>query len=173
MKFFSGFALQNEQELFNFWLDCSNYCVAGFSYGAIKALEYTLNCKCRVDRLILLSPAFFNDKTKAFKKTQLIYFKKDTNSYIKNFLNNVKDGFDIDLTRYLKSATYEELYELLNYNWDIEKFKKIANNGTIIEVILAENDKIINSKKALEFFEDIATIYFIKDANHILKEVKK
>jgi len=173
MQYFSGFSLQNEQELFDFWLKgCSNYCVAGFSYGAIKAVEEVLNSNKRVDRLILLSPAYFNDKKESFKKTQLIYFKKDAKNYINNFLENVAYGSKIDLNSYLKVGEYKELKELLYYNWDIKKLEKIATNGTKIEVFLAQNDKIINSKEALKFFEKVASVYFIKNANHILKEIE-
>jgi len=173
MQYFSGFSLQNEQELFNFWLKgCNNYCIAGFSYGAIKAVEKALNTNKRVDRLILLSPAYFNDKKESFKKTQLIYFKKDSKNYINNFLKNVTYGSNLDLNSYLKVGNYQELKELLYYNWDIKKLEKIANNGVKIEIILAENDKIINSKEALNFFEKVGSVYFIKNANHILKEIK-
>ena len=168
MLFFSGFCLQNEAKLFDFWLNDSNYTVAGFSYGAIKATEYVLNSKSRVDRLILLSPAFFNDKDKKFKKMQLFYFAKDKDKYIKNFINNITSGSKIDISNYLKEGSKEELKELLNYQWDIEKLKKITNQGTIIEVILGSKDKIINSKSAKDFFEQIATVYCIKNANHIL-----
>ena len=168
MLFFSGFCLQNEAKLFDFWLNNSNYTVAGFSYGAIKAVEYVLNSKSRVDRLILLSPAFFNDKDKKFKKMQLLYFAKDKDSYIKNFINNITNGSKVDISNYLKEGSKEELKELLNYQWDIEKLKKITNQGTIIEVILGSKDKIINSKSAKDFFEQIATVYCIKNANHIL-----
>ena len=172
MRYFSGFSLQNEQELFDFWLPNTQYSVVGFSYGAIKALNYTLNSNKRIDRLVLLSPAYFNDKDEVFKKAQLLYFKKDPKKYIENFLKNVTYKSSIDLNRYLKSATANELKELLYFKWNREDLKKISSNGTIIEVILGENDKIINSKKALEFFKGVATTYYIKNANHILKEIE-
>ncbi len=173
MHYFSGFSLQNEQELFDFWLKkCSKYCIAGFSYGAIKAVEEVYNLNKRVDRLVLLSPAYFNDKTKAFIKTQLLYFKKDSKNYINNFLKNISEGSKIDLSRYLKVGSLSELEELLTYKWDINKLKKISQNGVKIEVILAENDKIINSKEALQFFEKVAIVYYVKGANHILKEIE-
>jgi esterase/lipase len=173
MQYFSGFSLQNEQELFNFWLkDCNNYCIAGFSYGAIKAVEEVLNSNKRVDRLILLSPAYFNDKKRIFIRAQLLYFKKDSQNYINNFLQNISEGSSINLIKYLRAGTTKELQELLTYNWDIKKLKKIAENGVRIEVILAENDKIINSKEALNFFEKVCNVYYIKNANHILKEIK-
>jgi len=172
MKYFSGFSLENEQELFKFWLNSSQYTVAGFSYGAIKALEYVYNSKNRVDRLILLSPAYFNNKKESFKKMQLLYFKKDSKKYINNFLANITNNSSIDLNNYLKNGTKEELKELLYYKWDINKLREISNKGTQIEVILGENDKIIDSKEALIFFDKEAITYYIKNANHILKEIK-
>jgi len=92
MIFFSGFSLKNEEELFYDYLKNvkeNPYVVAGFSYGAIKALEYTANSSERIDRLILISPAWFCNKSKAFVKTQLLYYKKDANAYIKAFLKNI------------------------------------------------------------------------------------
>ncbi|WP_238593468.1 hypothetical protein [Sulfurospirillum diekertiae] len=78
MKFFSGFCLANEQELFSSYLNQSDFTVAGFSYGAIKAFEYTLTCKERIDTLQLFSPAFFEDKDAKFKKLQTLSFSKNS-----------------------------------------------------------------------------------------------
>ena len=169
MHYFSGFCLLKEEELFDFWLDSSDFTVAGFSYGAIKALDYALNCKGRVDRLILLSPAFFNDKDEKFKRLQLLYFNKDNKIYIDNFVKNITFGSNIDIKKYLKEGSKEELEELLFYTWDINKLKELKNRGVTIEVVLGGKDKIIDAKKAKEFFEDIATVYYIKDANHLLR----
>ncbi len=171
MQYFSGFCLENESELFEFALKKSNdFTIAGFSYGAIKALEAALQSKKRVDKLILISPAFFHDKDEKFKKMQLLFFAKDKASYIQNFLANIADGSKIDMRKYLKEGTKEELKELLYYQWDAKKLQELLKRGVIIEVFLGENDKIINSKEALEFFKENATnTYFIKKANHILK----
>lgn len=62
MRYYSGFCLQNEQELFNENIIKSDFCISGFSYGAIKAVEYALNADERIDKLQLFSPAFFNNK---------------------------------------------------------------------------------------------------------------
>jgi hypothetical protein len=169
MIYFSGFCLSNESELFKTWLNKSNYTVAGFSYGAIKAIEYALNSKTRIDRLQLFSPAFFNNKDKKFKKLQLLYFAKDKNAYIDNFLKNVSDNSSIDLKNYFKEGTKEQLEELLNYNWQKEKLEALLKKGVVIEVFLGESDKIIDSKEALDFFKSLTTTYFIKNANHLLK----
>ena len=170
MNYFSGFCLQQEEQLFDFWLDNSAYTVVGFSYGAIKAFEYALNSKSRVDRLILLSPAFFNDKDSKYKKMQLLYFTKDKNAYIENFLANAKKGSSLNLEPFFKEGSKDELKELLYYNWDIEKLKKLKSKGLTIEVILGGKDLIIDANRAKEFFEEFATVYFIKDANHFLKK---
>jgi pimeloyl-ACP methyl ester carboxylesterase len=172
MRFFSGFSLDGESELFDFWTTRSSVEVVGFSYGAIKALEYTFSQDVRVDRLILLSPAFFNDRDEKFKRLQLIHFKRDKRSYIDNFLRNISHGSDIDMKRYLKEGSFEELKELLYYNWSEKKIKTIIESGVNVEVVIGGEDKIVNSLEALEFFKDLTTTYFIKDANHILQTKK-
>ena len=169
MLFFSGFGLNCEEQLFDFWLEKNDFCVAGFSYGAIKAVEYCLNSKSRIDRLILISPAFFNDKDNKYKRMQLLYYSKDKQAYTENFLEHITSGSNVDLTQYINSTNKEQLEELLYYTWSKEKLQKIASRGTIIEVILGGEDKIIDAKKAKEFFEDVANVYYIKDANHILQ----
>jgi pimeloyl-ACP methyl ester carboxylesterase len=174
MKFFSGFSLKGEEELFKFWLNSSKFTVAGFSYGAIKAFEYTLNSKKRIDRLILLSPANFMDKDEKFKRLQLISFKRDKKSYIENFIRNISEGSTIDMSRYLKEGSFEELKELLYYRWDLDKLKSIRDRGVKVEVILGEEDKIVDSKLSLELFNgSVDALYYIKRANHILIENKK
>ena len=98
---------------------------------------------------------------------QLIYFKKDIQSYCDNFLKNC--GFAEDIAKkYFTTGKMDELEELLYYNWDEKELQKIIQNGTKIEVYLGEKDKIINSNKALEFFKNFAEVYYIKDKNHIL-----
>ena len=170
MRFFSGFMLSNEAELFDFWLPKTKYCIAGFSYGAIKAVEYLLEHKERVDRLVLLSPAFFNNKSEAFKKTQLLYYKKDPKKYRENFINNITDGVDISLQKYLlPSANIDELRELLYYEWSKQKLLELKKRGITIEIVLGAKDKIIDTMIAKDFFEKYAITYFIKDANHLLR----
>ncbi len=173
MNYFNGFSLTNEQELFKeFFLENINtFTLVGFSYGAIKAIEYALNKKSRIDKIILLSPAFFNDKDEKFKKMQLIFFAKNKEKYINNFLDNISNK-DKSIYKYKKEGSKRELKELLYYEWKEEKIKYLLEKGIEIEVFLGEKDKIINSNKALEFFQNLTTTYFIKNANHILKEVK-
>jgi len=165
--YFSGFSLKNEQELFNQYIEKSDFTVSGFSYGAINALEYVLNTNNRVDKLQLFSPAYFNDKDKKYKRMQLMYFKKDATSYCNNFLEN--SGFPQGLSsRYFQMGTYEELNDLLNYEWMNEKLAQVIEKNITIEVFLGSEDKIINSSEALEFFRKFSEVYYIKNKGHIL-----
>ena len=168
--YFSGFCLENESELFEEYLVQNDYTLSGFSYGAIQALEFALHSSAmdiRIDLVQLFSPSFFNDKDKKYKRMQLMYFKKDAKAYSDNFLKN--SGFDKEQSdKYFTMGKYEELDELLNYQWDQNKLQMLMNNGTKIEVYLGENDKIIDSQKALEFFVNYSEVYFIKNKGHIL-----
>jgi len=65
-------------------------------------------------------------------------------------------------------GTFEELDELLNYEWSEEKLQKVIDMGTKIEVYLGSVDKIIDSQKAKEFFTKFATVYYIKEKGHLL-----
>ncbi len=169
MKFFSGFLLQNEEKLFESYLIPSHYTVAGFSYGAQKALEYALHTKDRVERLILLSPAYFNTESDAFVRTQKHYFNTNKAQYIQNFLTNVSLPNDqSNLEIYLDDGSIEELEELLTYQWEKDALVLLKNRGIKIEVFLGNEDKIINSKDAFDFFSKYATTYLIKKAGHLL-----
>ncbi len=168
MIYFSGFSLSGENKIFKDFLVDTEFSVVGFSYGAIKAFEYALDNHRRVDRLTLLSPAFFQDKNEAFKRAQLRYFKLNRELYIKNFLENIAYPSKVDLTQYLDIGTYSQLESLLNYRWDIEKLKNLKNRGVIVEVFLGKSDRIIDSKKALNLFSKITTTYYINGRGHIL-----
>ncbi len=173
MHYFSGFSLQNESELFDFWLFQSNYSIAGFSYGAIKAVEYLLTSNKRVDRLLLLSPAYFDNKSAAFKKMQLLYYKKDPQKYREQFLQNIAYGSNISLEKYIAPfPPAQHLQELLYYQWEAKKLEKLQKRGITIEVILGGEDKIIDANEAKDFFQKYAITYYIKDANHLLRSKK-
>ena len=167
-KYFSGFCFFDESELFGDYLENNEFTVCGFSYGAIKAFEEVLNSDLRVDKLQLFSPAFFQSYDEKFKRMQLMFFKKDANSYCENFLKNVISPTTKDISKYFNMGTYEELEELLNYEWSKEKLQKLVDKGTKIEVFLGGVDKIIDSVKAKEFFKDFATVYYIKEKGHLL-----
>jgi len=162
MQFFSGFCLSGESELFSSFLTNSEYEVAGFSLGAIKAYEYCLNTTKRVDTLTLLSPAFFLDKDEKFKRLQLLHFKKNKDKYIENFLTNASYPCKNHLKNYFSEGSYEELELLLNYKWD-ERLKDIN-----LRVYLGAEDKIINTKEANNFFKNFATTYYLKEKGHTL-----
>ncbi len=169
MSFYSGFSLKGEEEIFDSFLDRGDLSVSGFSLGAIEAFEYVLNTKDRVDKLQLFSPAFFEDKEKKFKRLQLMFFKKDSDAYIENFLKNIALPSLYDMSKYLQKGSYEELEKLLYYIWDKDKLQELKDRNIQIEVYLGEKDHIINSTLAKEFFIEFATIYFIKNSGHILK----
>ena len=169
MKYFNGFSLQNEEELFSAYLLNSDYCVAGFSYGAQQAFEYVYYAKERIDRLILLSPAFFQTQKPSFTRTQLRYFEAGQEDYVKQFLANVTYPSEQDLSDYLDVGTKEELEALLSYTWDNKKIQEVLDRGIIIEVFLGENDKIIDAKEAFKFFKSSCTIYLLKKYGHFLR----
>jgi len=168
MIYFNGFALKGEEKFFEEQLINSDFCVAGFSYGAQKAFEYAYNSTERIDRLILLSPAFFQNHKKSFIRTQLRYYKADETSYAEEFLKNVIFPSNINLYDYLDINKYEELETLLSYVWDREKFLELIERGVRIEVFMGEEDKIVNSEKSYEFFSELTTVYLLKNRGHML-----
>lgn len=170
MKYFSGFSLEGEKNLFSEYLTECDTTVAGFSYGAQQAFEYTYASKERIDRLILLSPAFFQTQKPSFIRTQLRYFEAGQEAYVKQFLSNVSYPSIFDLSSYLKVGTKEELEALLTYIWDEDKIQEILNRGTTIEVFLGSEDKIIDSNEALTFFKTSCTTYLMKQRGHLLKD---
>ncbi len=170
MIYFSGFCLRDESELFAEYYIDNLYTVVGFSKGAIDAFEFVYNSTKRIDRLILLSPAFFQAQKSSFVRTQLRYFDRGQDNYISQFISNVKYPSDINLSSYLEIGSKDELENLLSYEWDIDKLKEIKDRGIMIEVFLGSEDKIINSDKAFEFFSNNSVItYLIKKVGHILR----
>ena len=168
MYYFNGFSLHNEEHFFDDLLLNSETTVAGFSYGAQQALEYTLQSRHRIDRLILISPAFFQNQKKSFIRTQLRYFEHDRDSYIQNFLKNVAYPSNRDLTPYLHAGTKESLEALLNYQWKAKDLHALQKKGIQIEVFLGSEDRIIDAKAAYDFFSGHTTTYLIKKAGHLL-----
>ena len=169
MKYFSGFCLENEAGLFESLLIQNDFSVAGFSYGAIKALEYALSCQKRIDTLQLISPAFFQDRESSFKKAQIRAFKQESVKYTQNFIQNITYNTNINLMPYLKYDTQDVLQELLYYVWEKEKLQILQKRGIQIEVYLGEKDNIINSLSVREFFGPFSTIYYFKNVGHLLK----
>ena len=168
MRYFNGFALQNEEHFFKEYIVKSDFTVAGFSYGAQKAFEYAYASCERIDRLILLSPAFFQNQKSSFIRTQLRYFKADQDAYTQQFLKNISFPSAVSLDEHLKGGTYEELEDLLGYVWDRDKMLELQERGVEIEVFLGGRDKIINVKDSQKFFSSITTTYIYKELGHIL-----
>jgi pimeloyl-ACP methyl ester carboxylesterase len=169
MKYFNGFSLQKEETLFAPYLLHSDYCVAGFSYGAQQAFEYVYHATERIDRLILLSPAFFQTEKPSFIRTQLRYFEAGKDAYVKQFLANAAYPSNLDLSDYLDVGTKEELEALLSYTWDKKKIQEVQDRGTTIEVFLGSQDKIIDAQKAFDFFRPLTTTYLMKRVGHVLQ----
>ena len=169
MKFFSGFCLANEQELFTPYLNQSDFTVAGFSYGAIKAFEYAFTCKERIDTLQLFSPAFFGNKDAKFKKLQTLSFSKNSDLYTQNFMQNCVYPSAFDMQPFLKQGSLEELNELLHYTWNEAHLRSLKERGVNIEVYVGECDTIINALHVKDFFIPFASVYYLKRVGHILK----
>jgi len=166
MKYFSGFCFENEFELFKPFVTPNDFCVVGFSYGAINALRYALWANVRIDSLILLSPAYFVPTDEKFKKMQLLFYKKDRQNYLQNFAQNACHPSSTEIEKYIKPSPENDLKDLLYYDWkEIEKLPKDIR----VEVHLGAKDKIIDASAAKEFFTQYAQCYVYKDYGHLLR----
>ncbi len=171
MKFFSGFSLKNEKHLFERYIKKSEYNICGFSYGAITAFKSALemiNEGKRVDTLQLFSPAFFQNRDEKFRRLQLMSYKKNKSAYMEQFISSCFLPYNKKKIEQ-KETTAQELHELLYHEWSLDDLKKIEDSGADIEVYLGGEDKIIDAKSAKEFFLNIATTTYIKNANHFLQ----
>ncbi|WP_027327782.1 pimelyl-ACP methyl ester esterase BioV [Helicobacter pametensis] len=169
MRFFSGFCFQNESELFAPLIQLEGkYTLNGFSYGGIKAFQtalHHLHNHQRIQTLNLFSPAFFQTQKPSFLKAQLMGFRKDSQSYIKKFL----DLCGNPSSKYYKQGTIEELEELLFFQWREEELNTLVQNGVEINIFLGGRDQIIPPQEALEFFSHFGNAYLYKDLNHCLQ----
>jgi len=172
VKYFSGFSLHNEEDLFEAYISYSKTTVVGFSYGAQKAFDYVYETKNRVDRLILLSPAFFQTEKKSFIRTQLRYYDTNQTDYMKQFLLNTAYPSQIDISKYLVDGSKNELESLLAYQWDQDKIQELLDRDITIEVFLGTQDKLIDADDTEEFFSKNTTTYIIKSVGHLLKAEK-
>ena len=171
MKFYSGFSLKNESHFFDELIKKSDYTVCGFSYGAIKALDYVkkeLKEGKRVDTLQLFSPAFFQTKTKEFKRLQLMAYRRNEEVYLRQFINSCFSPHEKKDVEH-SVTVIDELEELLNYEWSLSELQEVTDKGVKIEVYLGSEDKIIDVEGAREFFLQTATVTYIKNANHFLQ----
>jgi len=168
MRYFNGFCFKDEHRLFLEYLDSSEYCVSGFSYGAIKAVKFLSDYSKRVDKLQLFSPAFFQNRSKKYKSLQIDLFKKDRISYIKNFIKNSVYPSSIEVGEFIGDCSVDELEELLNFTYDEKIIEDFINRGIEIEIYLGDMDKVVDSESVFEFFKPFATIYRFKNRGHIL-----
>ncbi len=168
MNFYSGFSLKNDKLFFNKYLSDSDYTVSGFSYGAIlafKDVKSKINRGERVDKLQLLSPAFFQTKSSKFKRLQTIAYTKSRDLYLKTFIKSCFLPYakkDIELS----NSSIEELNELLNFEWNLDELLELESRGLKIEVYLGSEDKIIDIGEAREFFLNVSTVTYIKKSNN-------
>lgn len=169
MRFYSGFALSGDQHFFDPYLKHSDYTVAGFSYGAIKAAEYAHDAHERIDTLQLFSPAFFQTKKESFRRLQMGGYIKDTERYLENFLTSCFAPSPVAPIS-LGSNDAESLQELLYYEWKPELLETIRAKGIRIEVYLGLEDQVIDVAGAREFFLPYATVISIRKGNHFLQE---
>jgi len=168
MKFFSGFALKNDIHLCERYLINSEFNVAGLSFGAIKAIEYAKTATSRIDTIQLFSPAFFQNKSEKFKRMQLLYFFKNSDDYINNFIKNCFYPSKINEKIETYSAKKNELEELLRYSFSQETLKDLKTKGIRIEVYLGADDRIIDASSAKEFFIINCDIFWFHKLGHFL-----
>ncbi len=172
MKYFSGFGFQNEWPLFKEYIQRGEYNIAGFSYGAQKAFmeayERTKEGR-RVQKLQLLSPAYFEYLPKEVKHKEILSFAKNPDLYMRFFYKKVLYPSSLDINRFKKMPTLGELKSLLLFHWEEEKFEFLQEKGVQIEVYLGSLDKIVDASKAHEFFKQYAISHLIKDVGHLLR----
>lgn len=169
MKFYSGFALLDDLHFFDEFLKQSDYTVAGFSYGAIKAARYAAESRERIDTLQLFSPAFFQTKKESFKRLQIGGYTKDPEGYIQKFLEGCFAPCTLQPIR-TGGDTLDQLDELLSFVWTDALMETIRSKGIRIEVYLGLEDRIIDVEGSRTFFIPYATVTSIKKANHFLQE---
>lgn len=171
MRFYSGFCLQDESGFFSHIIEENDLYLYGFSYGAIKAFKAVkaeVESGKRVDKLILLSPAFFQTKPKSFKRLQLKAFSSNANRYLQNFLGSCFAPYEkADVQT--KLDTIEDLQTLLEYEWSLSELQELKEKGVRIEVYIGEKDRVIDAKGAFEFFTQVADVTYIKSGNHFLQ----
>ena len=179
MKFFGGFGFKDDVQILTpilhdlGYLEGNPYNICGFSYGAQKAVDYavdSLKNGSRINCVILLSPAFFNDKSDDFVAQQLQNFAKNRTIYMKAFYKNI--GVSADDETYLREVETLDsriLEKCLRYKFKGADLEALSARGVEIVVLLGGVDKIINANVANEFFSKYGVVYFIKNANHLLK----
>ena len=173
MRFFGGFGFNDDPGLFSETLDslglsnCGAYDVLGFSFGAQKALSFALDSPLRINRLILLSAAFFNDRDSHFAPAQLALFRRGKMGYMRQFLKKI--GYAPEMEDFLGKANERDLAELLAFRFSAEDLAALRARGVLVLAIFGAADKIINVAHAAAFFAPFGIVYTIKNANHLLR----
>ncbi len=172
MRFFSGFGFQEEAALFAPFLPprSAGFTVAGFSLGAIRAFEHVLLSRERIERLILLSPAFFENRPEAFKRQQLMGFKRHPQRYFEQFYAAC-DPAGLAIAPYQAPGSVEELEFLLHYRWDLEQLARLRQKGVQISLYLGGQDRIMDAQAATAHFLKVCEVCYLKNAGHFLREV--
>lgn len=170
--FYSGFSLRNDEIFFESFLKKSDYCVAGFSYGAIRAALYAAEAKNRIDTLQLFSPSFFQTKKESFRRLQMGGYLKDPDTYTEKFIESCFAPCDVGEVELDPDASEDQLRELLYFEWTSDLMGEIRAKGIRIEVYLGLEDRVIDVAGAREFFIPYATVTSIRGANHFLQECK-
>lgn len=170
-SYYRGFAINNDRELLHEWIPTSQRTVTGFSMGAQSAIEAVYSCQNDIDRVVLISPAFFNDRGGDFAAAQLAAFDSNKEIYLRQFVKNA--AYPSKTALQIGEAWRQELEELLNYRWDTAKLEALRKKGVAIEVILGERDRIVDSVSAKKFFIPFATIFIVNGAGHILQKEER
>lgn len=172
VRFFSGFGFEKEQGLFEPFLPAvsAGFTLAGFSYGAIEAFEYALSTPERIERLVLLSPAFFQNRPENFKRQQLMGFKKDAARYFEQFYAACDVPTEM-IAPFKAPGDAAALKRLLNYRWQSDAMGRLSERGTEVVVYLGGRDRIIDARAAATFFSRLCEVYYLKNAGHFLQEV--
>lgn len=170
MKFYSGFSLEEDRCFFDPFLNVSDFTIAGFSYGAIKAARYAAEARERIDTLQLFSPAFFQTKKESFRRLQMSGYFKDSERYLENFITSCFAPLPKSPIKFGENSA-EALEELLYFEWTKELMETIRSKGIRIEVYLGLEDQVIDVEGAREFFLPYATVTSIRKGNHFLQEL--
>ncbi len=70
--------------------------------------------------------------------------------------------------KFFKKGTQSELKELLYYEWDRDRLKELKSRNIDIEVYVGADDTTVDSLHVKNFFQEFATIYYIKNKGHML-----
>lgn len=95
-------------------------------------------------------------------------YRKNEEVYLNQFLNSCFYPYEKKIVE-RSTTVIDELEELLNYEWDLELLESLNKKGVNIEVYLGGEDAIVDADAANEFFKNVATVTYIKEANHFLQ----